>query len=181
MYQLIYHPNRLLRIACGTIDTFDSRLFQEANGLVTTLERYVCPVTGCKGLGLAANQVGLMRRIIVVAGTLTASGRTEIYCNPVVKDPSGEFVAQEGCLSHPSIYLNVTRAASFDFEYQGLDGEPHREHVVADKSFIRSVVLLHEIDHLNGTTLLDHMTPGQRMMAEKKLDRSRKLALKKAA
>ena len=120
-----------------------------------------------EGIGLAANQVGLARRVAVVQ---VGDHPELVLINPSVLETEGEEKDEEGCLSIPDIFGDVDRAQRIVFETTNLDGERER-HELTDL-FARAVQ--HEIDHLNGILFLDHLSPLKRHMLQKKWKKLRK-------
>lgn len=107
-----------------------------------------------KGVGLAANQVGVARRVAVI----DADGLKLVLVNPKIVSAAGKEVAEEGCLSIPDIYGEVTRPDQVVLEALDQDGKPYR--VELDGLAARAVQ--HEIDHLDGILFLDHLSPLKR-------------------
>jgi len=105
------------------------------------------------GIGLAAPQVGLSLRVMVVGDERGRDPRGLL--NPVIVDQSGEVTAEEGCLSIPGVYADVTRAEWVRVEARTLDGET----VTLDARGLRARVLQHEIDHLDGVLFIDRLDP----------------------
>ncbi len=120
-----------------------------------------------EGIGLAANQVGLARRVAVVQ---VGDHPELVLINPEVLETEGEEKDEEGCLSIPDIFGDIDRAQRIVVETTNLDGERER-HELTDL-FARAVQ--HEIDHLNGILFLDHLSPLKRRMLQKKWKKSRK-------
>ncbi|TFH10168.1 MAG: peptide deformylase [Candidatus Thorarchaeota archaeon] len=117
-----------------------------------------------KGIGLAAPQVGISKRIIVV----DVSGpyiKDQFLINPEIEQQSGEQSRKEGCLTFPDLFLEVTRAKNVIVKYQDVKGNPNI--MTADK--LNAVVLQHEIDHLNGKLFIDYVKPMTLLLARKKL------------
>ena len=102
-----------------------------------------------RGVGLAANQVGLARRVAVI----DAEGQRFAMVNPVIVEAEGRTTAEEGCLSIPDIYGDVTRAERVVLE--ALDREGKRFRLEAGGLAARAIQ--HEIDHLDGILFLDHL------------------------
>jgi peptide deformylase len=109
-----------------------------------------------RGVGLAANQVGLARRVAVV----DAEGQRFAMINPVVVEASGRSTAEEGCLSIPDIFADVTRPERIILE--ALDAEAKAFRLEAAGLTARAIQ--HEIDHLDGILFLDHLGPIKRKM-----------------
>ena len=103
------------------------------------------------GVGLAANQIGVLRRIIVVQ--LPEEEEARIYINPEILDTEGEREVEEGCLSVPGYRGTITRALWVRFG--ALDHGS--ETVKLEAEGLLSQVLEHEVDHLNGILYLDHL------------------------
>lgn len=121
-----------------------------------------------KGVGLAANQVGVARRVAVVD---TNDGQPPlVLINPVVLERSGKAVEEEGCLSIPEIYGNVERALHIVVETTGLDGR----RITAEADELRARAVQHEIDHLDGILFLDRVSPLKRKLLVNKWNRLRK-------
>jgi peptide deformylase len=105
------------------------------------------------GIGLAAPQVGISLRLIVVADE---EGRgVQAVLNPSIIEQSGEVTGEEGCLSIPGVFAPVVRAAWVKVEAQGVDGTP----LTISARGLRARVLQHEIDHLDGVLFIDRVDP----------------------
>lgn len=137
--------------------------------LVGDLKETLAYADGC---GLAAPQIGVSERVVIVDGSEMADvypylkdfRRTLI--NPVVVGESAEKVTySEGCLSIPQVYADVTRPARITVEYYDEDLQPVRE--TFDKFGCRMVQ--HELSHLDGDLFTDHVTPIRKKMISKKL------------
>jgi peptide deformylase len=109
-----------------------------------------------KGVGLAANQVGIGRRIAVI----DADGHRIALVNPRIVAAEGRDAAEEGCLSIPDVFADVTRPERVVLEATGADGEPYR----LDVGGLAARAIQHEIDHLDGILFLDHLGPIKRKM-----------------
>ena len=119
-----------------------------------------------KGVGLAANQVGIARRVAVV----DADGERFAMINPVIIETEGRATAEEGCLSIPEIYGDVTRPDRVVIEAQDREGTLYR----MDASGLKARAIQHEIDHLDGILFLDHLSLIKRQMLLAKWRRERK-------
>jgi peptide deformylase len=108
------------------------------------------------GLGLAANQVGVARRVAVV----DADGDRFALIDPVILEAEGRATAEEGCLSIPDIYGDVTRPDRIVVE--ALDPEGNR--YVKEATGLKARAIQHEIDHLDGILFLDHLSLIRRQM-----------------
>jgi peptide deformylase len=103
-----------------------------------------------KGVGLAANQVGIARRVAVI----DAEGQRFAMVNPVLLSAEGRSVAEEGCLSIPDIFGDVTRPERIVLEALDRDGRPFR----LDAEGLVARAVQHEVDHLDGILFLDHLS-----------------------
>lgn len=118
------------------------------------------------GIGLAANQVGEALRIFVVDRSLfQADDSPLIVINPTIVDIHGEQTEEEGCLSIPGTYADVTRPHELTVKGVDLD----EKELTVEAKGILSRVLAHEIDHLNGILFVDHLSSLKRRLLSKKL------------
>jgi peptide deformylase len=109
-----------------------------------------------KGVGLAANQIGVARRVAVV----DADGDRFVMIDPVILEAEGRATAEEGCLSIPEIYGDVTRPEGVVLEATDLEGNRYRR----DATGLTARAIQHEIDHLDGILFLDHLSLIRRQM-----------------
>jgi peptide deformylase len=123
------------------------------------------------GIGLAANQVGEEKKLFVIDRSFFSASPGEdsplIVINPVLVEWHGEQSSEEGCLSIPGTYADVTR--QLEVLVKGIDLD-EKEIEIEGKGFL-SRVLLHEIDHLNGLLFIDHLSSIRRRLLAKKLKR----------
>ena len=115
------------------------------------------------GIGLAAPQVGISLRLIVLADE---DGRdVQALLNPAIIEQGGEVTAEEGCLSIPGVFAPVARAAWVKVEARDVDGQP----VAITARGLRARVLQHEIDHLDGVLFIDRVDPMTRDRIKRKI------------
>jgi len=115
------------------------------------------------GIGLAAPQVGIALRLIVLADE---EGRgVQALLNPAIIEQGGEITGEEGCLSIPGVFAPVARAAWVKVEARDVDGKP----VAITARGLRARVLQHEIDHLDGVLFIDHVDPMTRDRIKRKI------------
>jgi peptide deformylase len=119
-----------------------------------------------KGVGLAANQVGVARRVAVV----DADEDRFVMVNPRIVEAEGRAVAEEGCLSIPEIYADVTRPERVVVEALDAAGMPYRKEATG----LKARAIQHEIDHLDGILFLDHLSLIKRQMLMAKWRREHK-------
>jgi len=156
--KLIYYPNKILETACEPY-AFNEGSEVELKDIYACMEKIMLEH---KGVGLAANQVGLTQRFIVIKDN---KGTVHHFTNPVVIDTDGNIQMNEGCLSTPGIAVPITRALSVLLEYQTYTGE--RKRVVAEGLEARAI--LHEIDHLDGKNYLEKTSRQERRIALSKI------------
>lgn len=115
------------------------------------------------GIGLAAPQVGISLRLIVISDE---EGRgVQALLNPAIVDRSGEVTGEEGCLSIPGVFAPVTRAARVTVEARSVDDKP----LTIEARGLRARVLQHEIDHLDGVLFIDRVDPMVRDRIKRKI------------
>ncbi len=118
------------------------------------------------GVGLAANQVGVARRVAVI----DAEGERFAMVNPRIVEASGRATAEEGCLSIPDVYGDVTRPERVVLEALDEHGTPYRK----ECGGLVARAIQHEIDHLDGIVFLDHLSALKRSMLVKKYQKEHK-------
>lgn len=168
---LIYPDDRLREIARPVEDPTDESIRVLVQDMADTM--YDAP-----GVGLAAPQVGVSLRL-VITDTDWKSGRYEeaeregapernlkVWINPEFIWKSDETETfEEGCLSVPELYGDVTRPSAVRLRWQDLSGETHEQ----DFTGFEAIALQHEFDHLDGKLFIDYLTPLKRNMITKKL------------
>ncbi len=122
------------------------------------------------GIGLAAPQVGVFKRIFVI--DLEGKGNKFAFINPQIKDLSKNSIkCKEGCLSIPGVSKEVARAESLIVEYLDIDGKERR--LEANELF--SICIQHENDHLDGILFIDRLSPEERLKAIQEYRKNLKL------
>ena len=123
------------------------------------------------GIGLAASQVDVHQRFMVI-DVSEEKNQPQVFINPEIADKAGEQVYQEGCLSVPGIFADVTRANEITVRYLNRQGQAQELHVDG----LLAVCIQHEMDHLDGKLFVDYLSPLKREMVRKKLAKQRKQA-----
>ncbi len=139
----------LLRKKASKVRTFDASLERLIDDMIDTMR-------AGQGVGLAAPQIGVLRRVVVVEVPLEAEKPPLLLalCNPEITERSDEVqVAEEGCLSLAGWYGLVARATAVEVRYQDASGRRHKLHA---EGFLARV-LQHEIDHLDGVLFTDRL------------------------
>jgi peptide deformylase len=169
--KLEYFGSDALRRKAKRVESVDATIRQLASNML-----------GCmyaeQGVGLAAEQVGkdvAMCVIDVPDKEACGVAMPLVLINPEVVAHSGEQVGQEGCLSFPGIFINVSRAEDVEVAYVNLEGKACKVQATG----LLSRALQHEIDHLNGVLLVDHMTAVQKVANSGRLKRLKKGILPK--
>lgn len=172
-------PAPVLKKVAQPVEVFDEELEELCLNMLFTM--YKAP-----GIGLAAPQVGVSKRIFVIdtqferEKVLTASGEEYrltnfsplIFINPVITEKQGETTQQEGCLSFPGLFEDVKRAENIVVEYQTLKGEK----ASIEAKDLLSVCIQHENDHLDGIVFLDRLSFLKKNMLTKKFMKKKKSA-----
>lgn len=123
------------------------------------------------GIGLAASQVDVHQRFMVI-DVSEEHDAPLVFINPEIVAKQGEQVYQEGCLSVPGIFADVTRADVITVRAHGRDGQPFE----MEADGLLAVCVQHEMDHLDGKLFVDYLSPLKREMVKKKLAKLRKAA-----
>jgi peptide deformylase len=156
---ILTYPNPVLRQKANKVTTFDDELRKLASDMAATM--YDAP-----GIGLAANQIGVLQQIIVVDIT-EPEGEKEFtpFVNPVISEGEGSVVDEEGCLSVIEYATNVKRFKKILVTAQDLDG--NQLEFEAEDRFAR--IIQHEVDHLLGKLFIDRISSLKRNLYKKKL------------
>lgn len=141
---VLAYPHEVLRDIAKPVMAFDADIKTLVADMFETMDAY-------RGVGLAAPQVGVSLRILVVG---YKKHHFEII-NPEIISASGEAIDEEGCLSLPGVTLNMTRYARIHVKGFSAVGRPV---VLREKGFLARI-LQHEIDHLNGVLIIDKGVP----------------------
>ena len=116
------------------------------------------------GIGLAASQVDVHKRFMVI-DVSEENDAPLVFINPEILSKDGEQIYQEGCLSVPGIFADVTRANEIEVRAYGRDGQAFQ--MQADG--VLAVCIQHEMDHLDGKLFVDYLSPLKREMVKRKL------------
>ena len=168
---LIILPDPILRQVSAPLGTVDDEARRLADDMLETM--YDAP-----GIGLAAIQIGVARRMLVLDVSREGEEKTPlVFINPeIVRSSDARSVYEEGCLSIPDYYAEVERPAEITVRYVDRDG---REQTI-DADGLLATCLQHEIDHLNGVLFIDHISKLKRDMVIRKFTKSAKMRGSKA-
>jgi peptide deformylase len=161
---IVEFPDPRLRTVAKPVAQVDARIRALVADMFETM--YDAP-----GIGLAATQVDVHERLLVLDISEDRSAPM-VFVNPVILSSEGSQVYQEGCLSVPGIYADVTRAERITVEALDRDGQPFR----VDADGLLAVCIQHEMDHLAGKVFVDYLSPLKRELVKKKLAKQRRLA-----
>ena len=156
--RILHYPDPALRTRAVAVDPRDETVRAVARRMIELMHE-------AEGVGLAAPQVGLGWRVFVT-NAREADPVDRVFINPVVTLHRGEMISEEeGCLSLPDIHVQVRRQVDAEISAIDLDGEPFS--LSADGFLSR--VWQHEFDHLEGTLIIDRMSPIDRLATRKVL------------
>ena len=167
LLEILEFPDPRLRTVAARVDPADvaSPAFQ------TRLDAMFETMYDAPGIGLAASQVDVHERFMVIDVSDDKSAPL-VFVNPDITARDGEQVYQEGCLSVPGIFADVTRANAITVQAIGRDGQPFE----LQCDGVLAVCVQHEMDHLAGKLLVDYLSPLKREMVRKKLAKARRSA-----
>ncbi|MFO7982720.1 MAG: peptide deformylase [Desulfuromonadales bacterium] len=158
LLRIRHYPEEVLRRKAEPVDTVDEEIRILARDMAQTM--YDAP-----GVGLAAPQVGVSRRLVVIDCSANDEPPELITAvNPRIIEASGERAEEEGCLSVPEFYAPVSRHTWLKVRYLDLDGQ-EVEREVED---LLAVAFQHEIDHLDGVLFIDHLSSLKKSLFRKK-------------
>ena len=160
---ILIHPDPRLKTQAAPIEAVTDQIRTLAEDMLETM--YDAP-----GIGLAAPQIGVMSRIIVMDAVKDegVAPRPMALLNPEITWSSEDRkIAEEGCLSIPEQYAEVERPAEVEVRWLGLDGEMHTERFDG----LWAVCVQHEIDHLDGRLFIDYLKPLKRQMITRKMQK----------
>jgi peptide deformylase len=154
---IIHYPDPRLRKVCEPVAGSDEEL-------AVLAERMFELMVAARGIGLAASQVGVLKRLFVMNTTGEDKDKL-VFVNPELRDMHGSREAEEGCLSIPEVYVQVRRAARSRIVARDLRGEP----IEVEGADLVARTWQHEVDHLNGILILDRMGPSDQIATKKRL------------
>jgi peptide deformylase len=176
-------PDKILACKAVPIPRVERSLYPLADDMLETMY-------DASGVGLAANQVGILQRILVldaeydledsdlseasdqaegVRGKIIKNKKPEIVINPEIIYREGSLLFKEGCLSVPEYSAEVKRSEKIKIKYQDVDGLVR----TLDAEGLLAVVIQHEMDHLDGRLFIDRLSPLKKEMVKKKLRQER--------
>ena len=160
---ILIHPDPRLKKPCAPVTEIGAEIAQLAEDMLETM--YDAP-----GVGLAAPQVGVLKRLLVMdcVKDPEAAPRPMVLINPEITWASeGQNTYEEGCLSIPDQYAEVVRPAEVRVRWTALDGKQQEEQFAG----LWATCVQHEIDHLNGRLFIDYLGPIKRQMITRKMEK----------
>jgi len=160
---ILEYPDPRLRTRAVPVDSVDDALRDLIDDMLETMY-------AANGIGLAATQVNVHRRILV-ADVSEGHDDPRVFINPEILGKEGTATSQEGCLSVPGYYDEVERAERVRVRALGRGGKPFE----ADLTGLLAICIQHEIDHLDGKLFVDYLSEMKRQRVRKKLEKDRRL------
>lgn len=160
---ILRFPDPRLKKVAARVDVVDDNIRQLALDMAETM--YEAP-----GIGLAATQVDVHKRVIVIDVSETRD-ELLVLINPELVEADGEQIGEEGCLSVPGIYDKVVRAERVKVAYLDQDGKNQ----IVEADGLLAVCLQHEMDHLQGKVFVEHLSTLKQMRIKNKLSKQARI------
>lgn len=170
---IVIYPDKRLKEISKTVDVFDEKLH-------TLLDDMYDSMIAKNGVGLAAIQIGVPSRVLIINVPLETDGENDSadqpkentleVINPIITKKEGSVKFQEGCLSVPGVYLYIERYSEVIIEYQDRHGE---KFLIENDEFL-AIALQHEIDHLDGKVFIERLSFTKRKKFEKEWKKRQK-------
>lgn len=154
---VLHYPDPNLRKQAVPVEVIDVEVKTLAQDMLETMYAE-------RGIGLAATQVNVQKRLIVM-DLSEEKNSPIIMINPEIVSSEGSEEMQEGCLSVPGFYETVQRAEKISYRYLDLNGDQ----ISGEADSLLAVCIQHEIDHLNGKLFIDYLSSLKRRMIQKKI------------
>lgn len=162
---ILHYPDPRLRRKAEPVTEVNDEIRRLIADMAETM--YAAP-----GIGLAAVQIAEPKRVVVIDVSETRD-RLQVFINPEILEKQGEQTFEEGCLSVPGIFEEVTRAARVKVRALDRDGRPFE----LEAEGLLATCIQHEIDHLDGKVFVDYLSPLKQSRIRKKLTKHQRLAL----
>jgi peptide deformylase len=160
---ILEYPDPRLRTRAVPVDAVDASLRELLDDMLETMY-------AANGIGLAATQVNVHRRLLV-ADISEQRNDPRVFINPEILGKSGATTSQEGCLSVPGYYDEIERAQNVRVRALGRDGKPFE----VELDGLLAICVQHEIDHLDGKLFVDYLSEMKRQRVRKRLEKDRRL------
>ena len=155
---ILFYPDKRLRKPGKEVEEFDVELHRLIEDMAETM--YVAP-----GVGLAAPQIGVSKRLFIVDVATEDDGPSDlrVFINPEITATEGETTFNEGCLSFPGIREDIDRAEQVTVRALDKDGKPFE----LEANGLLAIAIQHENDHLDGKLMIDHLSVLRRRMVHR--------------
>lgn len=163
--KILHYPDPRLRRKALPVDTVDGEIRTLIDDMAETM--YQAP-----GMGLAAPQIDVSKRVFVI-DISEARNDLRVLVNPELLTQEGEQTMEEGCLSVPGVYEEVTRAEKVTVRALGGDGKPFE----LEADGLLATCVQHEIDHLDGKLFVDYLSRLKQQRVRKKLAKQQRLVM----
>ncbi len=163
--KILHYPDPRLRRKALSVDTVDDEIRTLIDDMAETM--YQAP-----GIGLAAPQIDVSKRILII-DISEARNDLRVFVNPELLTQVGEQTMEEGCLSVPGVYDEVTRAERITVRALGRDGESFE----LEAEGLLATCVQHEIDHLDGKLFVDYLSRLKQQRVRKKLTKQQRLVM----
>lgn len=161
------YPDKILKEKTTLIDNIDGTLQRLIDDMTETMYTV-------RGIGLAANQVGVLKRLCIVDTSIREEKSPLIVLiNPFIIEREGKEEAEEGCLSLPGYLQSIKRSAKVIVKALNREGKP----IVMEATGLLARVFQHEIDHLDGILIIDRISPIKREFFKRRYKKSIKAAI----
>jgi len=165
---ILEFPDPRLRKVATPVAAFDAALGRLIEDMLETMY-------SAQGIGLAATQVNVHKQLLVLDVSETRD-QPHVYINPRILASEGSETCEEGCLSVPGIFAEVSRAEKIRITARDRDGNPFEKELGG----MHAVCFQHEMDHLKGKLFVDYLSPLKQRMVRKKLEKQRRQEIKNA-
>ena len=155
--EILIIGNPILREKAKPVENIDGELKE-------TIDKMAEIMYKAKGIGLAANQVGILKRFFIMdVSQREGKNKLEVYINPEIVSTEGETIYEEGCLSIPGYFAPVKRYAKIYVKAYDINGNP----IERGLDEISAIVFQHEYDHLEGILFIDRLSPIKKQLFKK--------------
>ncbi|MBT0586654.1 peptide deformylase [Alteromonas oceanisediminis] len=162
--EVLSFPDERLRTVAQPVEKVDAEVKQLVSDMFETMKEE-------NGIGLAATQVNVHRRVVVMDVSETQD-TPRVFINPEIIDKKGSTISEEGCLSVPGNYAKVERAEWVKVSALDVDGNTFE----LEADGLLAICIQHELDHLSGVLFVDYLSPLKRQRIRKKLEKEARLS-----
>jgi peptide deformylase len=157
--EIVLYPDRVLLTPTAPVLRVDDEIAALVRDMVETMH-------AAPGIGLAANQIGVSKRVCVVDLSVGEQEQDlHVFINPRIVETSGSEMAEEGCLSFPDVHLDIERPFEVTVEAQDLEGKTF----TLSARGLLARAMQHEIEHLEGRVFLQNLSPLKRELLKRQI------------